>query len=58
MPPQPPQVPPRTYPFLPPSNLPVLLLKITRLFSWLAGGSAILVFLYHVSRFGGKLLQL
>jgi hypothetical protein len=41
-------IPPRTYPQPPPSNLPVLLLGIVRLFTWLAGGSAVLVLLYQV----------
>ena len=45
----PPSIPPRTYPQPPPSNLPVLLLGIVRLFSWLAGGSAALIFFYRVS---------
>lgn len=43
-----PSIPPRTYPQPPPSNLPVLLLGIVRLFSWLAGGSAALIFFYRV----------
>ncbi|KAF8165471.1 hypothetical protein B0H34DRAFT_649677 [Crassisporium funariophilum] len=47
LPPQLPSIPPRTYPQPPPSNLPVLLLGLARLFSWLAGGSVVLVFLYH-----------
>lgn len=42
-----PTVPPRTYPQPPPSNLPTLLLGLTRLFSWLAGGSAALIFIYY-----------
>ncbi|CAA7259641.1 unnamed protein product [Cyclocybe aegerita] len=42
-----PTIPPRTYPQPPPSNLPLLLLGIARLFSWLAGGSALLIFAYH-----------
>lgn len=45
----PPSIPPRTYPQPPPSNLPVLLLGIVRLFTWLAGGSAALLFFYRVS---------
>ncbi|KJA29926.1 hypothetical protein HYPSUDRAFT_126070 [Hypholoma sublateritium FD-334 SS-4] len=44
----PPSIPPRTYPQPPPSNLPVLLLGIVRLFTWLAGGSAALLLLYRV----------
>ncbi|KAF9058060.1 hypothetical protein BJ165DRAFT_103482 [Panaeolus papilionaceus] len=47
MPSQMPTVPPRTYPQTPPSNLPVLLLGLARLFSWLAGGSAVLIFIYY-----------
>ncbi|TFK43662.1 hypothetical protein BDQ12DRAFT_675351 [Crucibulum laeve] len=47
MPPQMPAIPPRTYPQLPPSNLPNLLLGLARLFSWLAGGSAALIFIYY-----------
>ncbi|KAF8812316.1 hypothetical protein BYT27DRAFT_7087553 [Phlegmacium glaucopus] len=42
-----PSIPPRTYPQLPPSNLPALLLGLVRLFSWLAGGSAVVLLLYH-----------
>ncbi|KAF8913779.1 hypothetical protein CPB84DRAFT_1840577 [Gymnopilus junonius] len=44
---QPPVIPPRTYPQAPPSNLPVLLLGLARLFSWLAGGAAVLTLVYH-----------
>ncbi|KAF9268201.1 hypothetical protein L218DRAFT_601620 [Marasmius fiardii PR-910] len=47
LPPQLPNVPPRTYPQLPPSGLPTLLLGIARLFSWLVGGSTLLLFVYH-----------
>ncbi|KDR83882.1 hypothetical protein GALMADRAFT_54422 [Galerina marginata CBS 339.88] len=47
LPPQIPTIPPRTYPQPPPSNLPVLLLGLARLFSWLAGGSAVLLLIYH-----------
>jgi hypothetical protein len=43
-------VPPRSYPQPPPSNLPILLLGLARLFSWIAAGSAALVFIYHVRR--------
>ncbi|KAF5387839.1 hypothetical protein D9615_000605 [Tricholomella constricta] len=42
-----PLVPPRTYPQQPPSNLPTLLLGLIRLFSWIAGGSAALIFIYY-----------
>lgn len=49
-PPSAPVVPPRTYPQPPPSNLPNLLLGLSRVFSWLAGGSALLVFVYYVGR--------
>ncbi|KAF9534783.1 hypothetical protein CPB83DRAFT_842935 [Crepidotus variabilis] len=42
-----PSIPPRTYPRPPPSNLPALFLALARLFSWLAGGSAVLLFVYH-----------
>lgn len=47
LPQQAPVIPPRTYPQPPPSNLPNLLLGICRLFSWLAGGSAALIFIYY-----------
>ncbi|KIK06824.1 hypothetical protein K443DRAFT_129744 [Laccaria amethystina LaAM-08-1] len=47
LPQQAPMIPPRTYPQPPPSNLPNLLLGISRLFSWLAGGSATLIFIYY-----------
>ncbi|KAG7096704.1 hypothetical protein E1B28_004118 [Marasmius oreades] len=47
LPPQLPNVPPRTYPQLPPSGLPTLLLGIVRLFSWIVGGSTLLLFIYH-----------
>ncbi|KAF9568991.1 hypothetical protein CPC08DRAFT_702113 [Agrocybe pediades] len=46
LPHQVPNIPPRTYPQPPPSNLPILLLGLARLFSWLAGGSAVLLFVY------------
>ncbi|KAF8640033.1 hypothetical protein AX17_001275 [Amanita inopinata Kibby_2008] len=39
-------VPPRTYPQPPPSNLPNLILGLTRVFSWLLGGSTFLLFIY------------
>lgn len=42
-----PLIPPRTYPQPPPSNLPNLLLGLSRVFSWLTGGSAILMFIYY-----------
>ncbi|KAJ6538536.1 hypothetical protein DFH09DRAFT_78570 [Mycena vulgaris] len=47
MPVQIPVVPPRSYPQPPPSNLPILLLGLVRLFSWIAGGTAALTFLYY-----------
>ncbi|PPQ63409.1 hypothetical protein CVT24_004919 [Panaeolus cyanescens] len=47
VPAQMPTVPPRTYPQPHPSNLPALLLGLARLFSWLAGGSAVLIFIYY-----------
>ncbi|KAG6821519.1 hypothetical protein H0H93_000028 [Arthromyces matolae] len=47
IPPPRPSVPPRTYPQLPPSNLPNILLGLTRIFSWIAGGSATLIFIYY-----------
>jgi len=40
-------IPPRTYPQSPPSNLPNLLLGLSRVFSWLTGGSALLIFIYY-----------
>ncbi|CAL1701334.1 unnamed protein product [Somion occarium] len=39
-------IPPRTYPQPPPSNLPNLLIGFFRIFSWLAGGSAVFLLLY------------
>ncbi|KAI5893931.1 uncharacterized protein SCHCODRAFT_02500613 [Schizophyllum commune H4-8] len=39
--------PPPTYPQPPPSNLPGLLLAAARALSWLAGGSAVLIFIYY-----------
>ncbi|KAJ7232222.1 hypothetical protein B0H12DRAFT_1192388 [Mycena haematopus] len=47
LPPQLPSVPPRSYPQPPPSNLPVLLLGLARLFSWIVGGTAALAFIYY-----------
>ncbi|KAJ7752788.1 hypothetical protein DFH07DRAFT_519100 [Mycena maculata] len=47
LPVQAPLVPPRSYPQPPPSNLPILLLGLARLFSWIAGGSAALAFIYY-----------
>ncbi|KAL0580093.1 hypothetical protein V5O48_001952 [Marasmius crinis-equi] len=47
LPPQLPAVPPRTYPQLPQSGLPTLLLGIARLTSWFVGGSALLLFVYY-----------
>jgi Peroxisomal membrane anchor protein (Pex14p) conserved region. len=46
-----PAVPPRTYPQPPPSNLPNLIVGLARLFSWIAGGSAALIFIYYVRPF-------
>ena len=46
--PPPPAVPPRTYPQLPPSNIPNILIGILRITMWGAGVSAMLVFVYHV----------
>ncbi|KAG6842033.1 hypothetical protein C0991_003559 [Blastosporella zonata] len=42
-----PNIPPRAYPQPPPSHLPTLILGITRVFSWIAGGSAALIFIYY-----------
>ncbi|KAF7352564.1 hypothetical protein MVEN_01221700 [Mycena venus] len=47
LPVQVPLVPPRSYPQPAPSNLPVLLLGLARLFSWIAGGTAALTFIYY-----------
>jgi len=44
---QPPSVPPRTYPAPPPSNLPNLLAGVARIFTWLTGTSAIVLFVYY-----------
>ncbi|KAJ7811135.1 hypothetical protein B0H14DRAFT_3150870 [Mycena olivaceomarginata] len=41
-----PPVPPRSYPQPPPSNLPVLLLGLARVFSWIVGGTTALAFIY------------
>ncbi|KAI1796199.1 hypothetical protein LXA43DRAFT_1090283 [Ganoderma leucocontextum] len=41
-----PPLPPRTYPQLPPSKVPYLLLNVLRIFSWLAGGSTVLLLTY------------
>ncbi|KAG6378627.1 hypothetical protein JVT61DRAFT_12897 [Boletus reticuloceps] len=43
----PPSVPPRTYPALPPSNLPNLLAGVARIFTWLIGTSAIVLYVYY-----------
>ncbi|KIL00498.1 hypothetical protein PAXRUDRAFT_821585 [Paxillus rubicundulus Ve08.2h10] len=43
----PPSVPPRTYPTPPPSNLPNLLIGVARIFTWLAGTSAVVLFIYY-----------
>ncbi|KAG2155031.1 uncharacterized protein EDB93DRAFT_1130814 [Suillus bovinus] len=43
----PPPVPPRTYPQPPPSNLPNMLVGIVRIFTWLAGSSAFVLFVYY-----------
>lgn len=43
----PPPVPPRTYPQLPPSNLPNMLVGIARIFTWLTGTSAFILFIYY-----------
>ncbi|KAH8830421.1 hypothetical protein DL96DRAFT_1592791 [Flagelloscypha sp. PMI_526] len=47
--PHPPQlyIPPRTYPQPVPSNLLGLLIGILRIFSWLVGGSAFVLFIYQ-----------
>ena len=45
---QPPSVPPRTYPAPPPSTLPSLLVGAARIFTWLTGTSAIVLFVYYV----------
>ncbi|KAG6903422.1 hypothetical protein C0995_005445 [Termitomyces sp. Mi166 len=42
-----PTIPPRAYPQLPPSNLPTLLLGLSRIFTWIVGGSAALIFIYY-----------
>ncbi|THH03309.1 hypothetical protein EW145_g6359 [Phellinidium pouzarii] len=43
----PPHVPPRTYPQSPPSNLPYLLMGLTKIMTWLTGGSAVLILIYY-----------
>ncbi|KAG2156291.1 hypothetical protein DEU56DRAFT_750838 [Suillus clintonianus] len=43
----PPPVPPRTYPQPPPSNLPNMLIGIARVFKWLTGTSAFVLFIYY-----------
>ncbi|THV08316.1 hypothetical protein K435DRAFT_847194 [Dendrothele bispora CBS 962.96] len=47
LPPQLPTIPPRSYPRPPPSRLPVMLLGMARMLTWLAGGTAILLFIYY-----------
>ncbi|KAJ4465903.1 hypothetical protein C8R41DRAFT_781113 [Lentinula lateritia] len=47
LPPQLPRVPPRTYPQPLPSGLLTLLIGLARLLTWVAGGSAALLLLYH-----------
>ncbi|KAG6830318.1 hypothetical protein H0H92_001253 [Tricholoma furcatifolium] len=49
LPTQPPAIPPRTYPHPPPPHLPTLLLGLARIFSWIAGGSAALIFIYYTA---------
>ncbi|KAG1873768.1 hypothetical protein DFJ58DRAFT_676805, partial [Suillus subalutaceus] len=43
----PPPVPPRTYPQPPPSNLPNMFVGIARIFTWLTGTSAFVLFIYY-----------
>ncbi|OAX44025.1 hypothetical protein K503DRAFT_852908 [Rhizopogon vinicolor AM-OR11-026] len=43
----PPPIPPRTYPQPPLSNLPNLLIGIARIFTWLTGTSALILFIYY-----------
>ncbi|KAG1745791.1 hypothetical protein EDD22DRAFT_958488 [Suillus occidentalis] len=43
----PPPIPPRTYPQPPPSNLPNMLIGIARIFTWLTGTSALVLFIYY-----------
>ncbi|KAF8138372.1 hypothetical protein EV363DRAFT_1393827 [Boletus edulis] len=43
----PPSLPPRTYPALPPSNLPNLLAGVARIFTWLTGTSAVVLYVYY-----------
>ncbi|EGO02042.1 hypothetical protein SERLA73DRAFT_166545 [Serpula lacrymans var. lacrymans S7.3] len=42
-----PLVPPRTYPQPAPSNLPNLLIGLARIFTWITGTSAALLFIYY-----------
>lgn len=46
--PQAPSIPPRTYPQLPPSSLPILLAGLVRIMKWVAGGSLALLVIYYV----------
>ncbi|KAM5535508.1 hypothetical protein V8D89_010845 [Ganoderma adspersum] len=46
VPPPAPPLPPRTYPKPPPSRVLHLLLTVLRVFSWVTGGSAVLLFAY------------
>ncbi|KAF9226684.1 hypothetical protein BS17DRAFT_775967 [Gyrodon lividus] len=43
----PPPVPPRAYPTPPPSNLPNIFIGIARIFTWLTGTSAFVLFIYY-----------
>lgn len=43
-----PNIPPRTYPQPPPSNLPNLLVGVFRILTWVAGGSAAIILVYMV----------
>lgn len=43
----PPPVPPRTYPQLPPSNLPNMFIGMARIFTWLTGTSAFVLLIYY-----------
>ncbi|KAJ7068524.1 hypothetical protein C8F01DRAFT_1017949 [Mycena amicta] len=47
LPKQRPLIPPPSYPQPPPSNLPVLLIGMARILSWLIGGAAALAFIYR-----------
>ncbi|KAG6817849.1 hypothetical protein H0H87_001681 [Tephrocybe sp. NHM501043] len=53
-----PTIPPRAYPQPPPSHLPTLILGITRVISWITGGSAAIIFLYYVCRLNESLESL